>query len=265
MRYFRLIQVVFSIFLLVLAAGFIFQWSWAINLWPWSDYYTKPHVLSFLFMGSICAAIGVPSLWVAIVNDVGAARAGALDLLISFTAISIFMFQGYASSNNQRLLIGGIVLGFGALSTLVVLFLSARIPIADPRPMPTPVRIAFAIFAVTLIIVGSSLVLKTPNILPWQLSVEGSVVYGWIFLGAATYFTLAVFDPSWHNAAGQLLGFLAYDIVLIVPFIQHFSDVIPELRLNLIVYTLVVVSSALLAIYYLFIHPSTRFAAAARH
>ncbi|MBX3080792.1 MAG: hypothetical protein KF716_04100 [Anaerolineae bacterium] len=68
-----------------------------------------------------------------------------------------------------------------------------------------------------------------------------------------------MFDPSWHNAAGQLLGFLAYDVVLIVPFIQHFSDVIPEHRVSLIVYTTVVVGSALLAIYYLFIHPETRF------
>ncbi len=239
--------------------------KWAINLWPWADYYTMPHPLSFMFMGSIAAAIGVPSLWVAIANDVGAAKAGSMDLLISFTAISIFMLQGYASSNNARLLVGGIVIGLGALSALAVFVLSACIPISDPRPMPTPVRIAFAVFSITLIFVGGALVLKTPNILPWRLSVEGSVVYGWIFLGAATYFAMAVFDPSWHNAAGQLLGFLAYDVVLIVPFIQHFSDVIPEHRLSLIVYTTVVVVSALLAIYYLFIHAPTRFAAAARH
>lgn len=82
-----------------------------------------------------------------------------------------------------------------------------------------------------------------------------SVVYGRIFLGAACSFVVALREPRWENAAGQLLGFLACDIVLIVPFIRHFSDVPDHLRLNLILYIAVVVSSGLLAIVYCFLHP----------
>jgi hypothetical protein len=55
-----------------------------------------------------------------------------------------------------------------------------------------------------------------------------------------------------------LLGFLAYDLVLIGPFLQHFSTVRPEMRLSLVLYTAVVVYSGLLAIYFLFLHPPTR-------
>jgi hypothetical protein len=59
------------------------------------------------------------------------------------------------------------------------------------------------------------------------------------------------------------LGFLAYDLVLIMPFLQHFSDVLPEQRASLIVYTTVLVLSAGLAVYYLFIHRATRLAVVA--
>jgi hypothetical protein len=60
------------------------------------------------------------------------------------------------------------------------------------------------------------------------------------------------------NAIGQLLSFLAYDLVLIGPFLKLFGTVDPTLRLNLIVYFAVLVFSAAVAIYYLFIHPQTR-------
>ena len=128
----------------------------------------------------------------------------------------------------------------------------------DDSPMPAPVRYSFALFAVVLFLVGTALVLKRPNIFPWVLSTELSVLYGWIFLGAMCYFIYGFFVPKWANAKGQLLGFLAYDLVLIVPYLSHFSKVSDELRLSLIIYVAVIIYSGLLAIYYLFINPSTR-------
>jgi len=63
---------------------------------------------------------------------------------------------------------------------------------------------------------------------------------------------------DWSNAAGQLCSFLATDLVLIVPFLRALPRVAPEFRTGLIVYTIVMVYSGLLAIYYLFIHRPTR-------
>jgi hypothetical protein len=102
------------------------------------------------------------------------------------------------------------------------------------------------------------MVLKTPNILPWPLTAELSVVIGWMYLGAAAYFAYALLRPGWANTAGQLAGFLAYDVVLIVPFLQRLSTVPPEFQASQIVYTAVVVYSGLLAAYYLFLSPRTR-------
>jgi hypothetical protein len=79
-----------------------------------------------------------------------------------------------------------------------------------------------------------------------------------MFLGAAAYFAYGVFRPGWYNAGGQLAGFLAYDVVLIIPFLQRLPTVEPELRVNLIIYIIVVSYSGLLAIYYLFLYPGTR-------
>jgi len=96
------------------------------------------------------------------------------------------------------------------------------------------------------------------QIFPWPLKPGSLASYGWIFLGAATYFFYPVVQPTWHNARAQLWGFLAYDLVLIVPYLEHFKKVVPALRPNLIVYVAVLLYSAALAIYYLFINPATR-------
>ncbi len=84
------------------------------------------------------------------------------------------------------------------------------------------------------------------------------MIYGWMFLGAAAFFIYGIARPSWMNSGAQLAGFLAYDIVLIVPLINHFGQVNPALMVNLIIYTFVVVSSGLMSIYYLFINQKTR-------
>jgi hypothetical protein len=102
------------------------------------------------------------------------------------------------------------------------------------------------------------LILKVPDTIPWAITPELSVVMGWMFVGAAAYFVYGLLRPSWANAAGQLAGFLAYDLVLIVPFLTRLPTVSPEHRLGLIVYTLVVSYSGLLAAYYLFVDKQTR-------
>lgn len=62
---------------------------------------------------------------------------------------------------------------------------------------------------------GILLILKVPNTLPWNLSPESSVLYGWVFLGLAFYYLYAVLNRQWIHAIGPLLGFLVYDLVLL--------------------------------------------------
>jgi hypothetical protein len=67
-----------------------------------------------------------------------------------------------------------------------------------------------------------------------------------------------VIRPVWGNASGQLLAFLAYDLVLIGPYVAHWSAVSPTMRLSLGLYIAVLVYSGGLAIFYLAMNPPTR-------
>ena len=123
--------------------------------------------------------------------------------------------------------------------------------------MPGPVRLSFAAFAVMLIGAGTALVFQA-DIFPWELGDETSVMFGLIYLGAAAYFIWGFLRPAWPNAAGQLIGFLAYDLVLIGPFVDQFSNVSGGQLTSLIVYTAFVVYSGALAVNYLFLDEATR-------
>jgi hypothetical protein len=234
---------------LALAAGFFFQMGWATNLWPWPT-----SRLSNIFIASILAASAVPVLWIGISGELAAIAAGAINLFVANAGMAAFAFQVYAESPARRpILIYAIVCTVSALACAGLAAWSRRIPFRESEPSPRAVRLSFIAFSVILILVGGALVLRLGNMFPWKLGPEQSVLYGWIFLGAACYFLHALKVPAWGNARGQLMGFLAYDLVLIGPFVAHFAAVDPALRVNLIVYVTVLVYSGALAVYYLFL------------
>lgn len=202
----------------------------------------------------------MPVIWLGLSGELGAIVGGAIDFGLMYAGIGVFSLQLYLQDSSRLpVLIFGLVSFASVLLCLVLFLWSRRIPFSDQRPMPRWVAISFGAFATVLIIVGSSLTLKIPNIFPWVLSPELSVVYGWIFLGAACYFTYALVNRKWSNAQGQLLGFLAYDLILIGSFIAHFASVRPDLLPTLTLYVAILIYSGALAIYYLFINKDTRF------
>jgi hypothetical protein len=145
-----------------------------------------------------------------------------------------------------------------ALASGAAFLWSRRLPLTDPRPTPMLVRVSFGIFIVLLFLAGGALILRMP-VFPWDLNPDSSVIFGCIFLGDAFYFLYGLFRPRWGNAFGQLLSFLAYDLILIVPFVLLFATVKPERMLSLVVYMAVLIYSGGLAIYYLLLNPQTRF------
>jgi hypothetical protein len=239
---------------LLLALAFFLQWPFAVNLWPFPG--TTP--LTFIFIASIFAAAAASTLWAAATENYGALAGIGLDYVMILLPVSILSFQLGASSGNSQLTGYGIACVFGALFGLGLLLWSIRIPIDRTLPMPRLVRWSFAVFIVALLIVSTRLILKVPDVIPWAITPDLSVVIGAMFLGAALYFIYALVRPSWNNAAGQLAGFLAYDVVLIIPFITRLPTAAPQHQMGLIVYTGVVTYSGLLAFYYLFIHQPTR-------
>jgi hypothetical protein len=133
-----------------------------------------------------------------------------------------------------------------------------RSPVRKEDPLPFMVKFSYALFILVLVVVGTALILKRPNTFPWPLKPETSVMIGLIFIGDAFYFLYGLLRPYWPYSRAQLWSFLVYDLVLIVPFLDHLGKVQPELRMSLVSYIAVLVYSALIAIYYLFIYPQRR-------
>ena len=252
MRYFLFFVCVAQLFF---AVAFFLRWPVATNLWPFQG--TTP--LTFIFIASIFAAAAAPTLWAAATENYGALAGIGLDYLTILTPVSILSFQMGALGSDPRMVTYGITCVVGALFGLGLFLWSSRIPIDRRLPMPGFVRWSFIIFIIALLIVGGRLVLKVPNSIPWTITPELSVVMGWMFIGAAIYFAYGLLRPSWLNSTGQMLGFLAYDLVLIVPFLSRLPTTPPQHQIGLTIYTVVVIYSGLLALYYLFLNKPTRF------
>ncbi|GAB4511696.1 MAG: hypothetical protein OHK0046_10130 [Anaerolineae bacterium] len=235
------------------ALAFVFRWPIAEEIWPLA--YTND--LAFIFVGSIFAAAAASFLWCAVTMDIGALVGIGLDTLFIFTPLTVYLIQT-SDADDYAIRRFALAAAFTALVGVGIVLWSRRYPIRDTRPLPALVRWSFIVFVIALLYVGGSLVRKNLSILPWTITQDGAVIYGWMYLGAAAYFTYTLIRPVWHNAAGQLAGFLAYDLVLIIPFLQLLPDISDSRRLNLYIYIVVVVYSGLLASYYLFIHPNTR-------
>lgn len=236
----------------LLAFGFILRVPLVTALWPWPD-----GRLSYLFIGSILGAVSAAALWIGLAGEPGVLSAGALNVFVIALGTSIYFFYLALREGRSGLLSYGFASVLSALVSGITFLWSRRLAVDDSLPTPLPVRISFGIFVVALVLAGTGLILRAP-IFPWALNPDSSIIFGCIFIGDAFYFLHALLYPYWHNARGQLLSFLAYDLVLIGPFLQLMSTVDPALRLNLMIYIVVLLYSGALAVYFLFFNVRMR-------
>lgn len=252
-RSLRYVFVILGCLSFILAVCFCFQVPWTLSFWPWAN-----SSLPYTFLGAITAAIGGSLLWVGLSGEFGTLVGGAINLMLFYTGLGSSLFLLFLSNADQRLLAGALFCAIGALLSLGVFLWVRHYPLLDQRPTPRPVRISFGIFAAILLLVGSGVLLQIPNVYAWKLNEETSMLLGWFFIGACSYFLYGLLYPRWPNACGQLWSFLAYDLVLLGPFFLHFAVATPAQRPSLIINTIVLLYSAGLAIYYLLIQKETR-------
>ena len=234
------------------AAGFALQQPWATSAWPWD---VGP--LSYLFLASMLAAVGAGAAWIAFSGETGSLPAGFLNLAVTMGGIG-----GWLLIDGGTL--GGPA-GLGAaVSALAVVnaglfFASRRLPERGaPERLPALVRASYVLFTLVLVAVGVALILGVPDVMPWPVDPDVSVVFGWMFFGDAWYFAYAVVRPDWRAARTQLWSFLAYDVVLFVPLLRASGSAPPQLRDSVAVYLLILACSGALGVYYLLLNTRTR-------
>jgi hypothetical protein len=255
MRSLKPVLLVVGILQLILAVGFFFQQSWATSLWPVPD--TR---LSYAFVAAILAGGAAPQIWVALSGQFAGLTGYGLGFGIMYGGMAIAAFLFYL--RNQRTALLGFALVIGLVAVLCTL-LFLRAPGVSPASQPTPriVTLAFVLEVLVLAGAGLLLLLKVPNTLPWNLSPESSVLYGWVFLGLAFYYLYAIIRPQWIHALGPLLGFLVYDLVLFSPLFSRFGSLQPEHVRGQVAATVIIIFSTALGLYYLFVNPATRLGA----
>ena len=210
-----------------------------------------------IFLAAITASITASLLWIGFSGELGAITGGAIDLAVFYIGLTFFQLLS-PQHWGQRLLTGVLLCLAAAIISLGIFLRFRRYPIEDRRPMPTLVRISFGVFVTILLLVGSAMLLQVPNVFAWTLNPISSALVGCFFLGSSCYFLYGLIFPRWYTACGQLWSFLAYDIVLIVPFLLRFTTVSSVQLPSLIINTIILVYSGALAIYYLLIKKETR-------
>ena len=219
----------------VLAAGFVLQAGWAQALWPW-----QAGRLSLIFLGSVLAAFAVGGAWTGLTGR----WRGALAALVAVAAVMLFLALA--------LWLGGaawpwpmacLVTGLGAAVNAAEV---ARLPGRGRRLAAWP-RLSCAIFAAALLGAALALILGAPHVFPWPLAPTTARAFGAIFLGLSLAYGLSAWWADRDMALVAMLGFLAYDLVLLPPFLAHFGTVKPEHLLSLTVYVAVLVYSAIVA------------------
>jgi hypothetical protein len=238
--------------ILVMSAGFVAQAPFATATWPWPD-----GRLSYLFIGSIGAALAMSFLWVGVTGELGVVAGGATTGVIMGGGMAGYLAL-QLGLGRASVLPNLVFLTAAAIVSAALFGWSRRVPIGDRRRMAPFLRFCFVTFAAVLFLAATALVLRIPNVFPWTLNPDSSVMFGWTFYGNASYFTYTLLRDRWNMAGAVLLSFLGYDLVLIPPFLKLFGGIVPEHRLSLIVYLAVLLFSAAVAIYYLAINPKTR-------
>lgn len=254
-----------------MALGLGFRASWATWIWPWTD-----GRLLYIFLASIAAAVAAPLAWIALVDEPAALAGIAADGVAIGIGLTIALLALGIARDDRRLIVYAVGAAAAGAISLAAFRVAHGWPSRDGTPMPRLARAAFAVFVLVLVYVAVSLIARVKGVFPWDLPSGTGTLVGAMFLGAAAYFAYGFWRNSWAHAGGQLIGFLAYDLVLAIPYLQAFRDrnttttstdmygYAITLSANqvhaasLTIYLGVIAVSAGLAVFYLFINRATR-------
>lgn len=235
----------------VLGAGYYLQQPWAVQTWPWPE--TR---LSNIFIASILAAVAGAMLWVGASGRLAGAAGGFLHVGTMALGLAAVM----AALGGQRMAPTGYAIWFGVAGVLSYCGFGwvRRLPVRDTRPLPLSLRIWSALYIAILLPAGGALLLVVPGIMPWPVKPGMSLVCGCVFVSAAWSFAYPLLRPQVEHIRVGLVGFLAYDAVLALPFIELLDKVRPELQRSLQLYLLALAITASVSLYYLFVCRATR-------
>ena len=238
----RLILIVAGLVYAILTYGYVTRADWAIALWPWED-----GRLSYLFVGSVLSAFAVGALWAGASGRVGAARGSLAGLVLIYGSTGIYLA---AISPTAGTTVHAAVALSTAFAAAALWWVLRRAP-EEARNLPAYVTASCWIFSLALAGAGTALVLRVGTVFPWPLSDQSATIFGLTFLGLATIYADAAARRRIGAGIVVMAGFLAYDLILLPPFLLLFETIAPERLTSLTVYVVVLIYSAVVALVFL--------------
>lgn len=199
--------------------GFYRNADWATSLWPLPDVR-----MTYIFLASMTASTAAVIIWPVIRNDLGALRAAAFNISFASPPIGLYLLWLAWDRGERDLIAPGIMFVVVGLAALTFGRWIRAIPIRHNRLLPKIVRMTLVGFCVLLVPVGTALLFQMDNVFPWTLSPENSTVAGVIFLSAAALFGFVLVNPQRIYGELSFASFLAYDLVLAVPYLDFFRN-----------------------------------------
>lgn len=193
--------------------------SWATDLWPLPDVR-----MTYIFLASMVASTAALILWPVMRNDLGALRAAAFNLSLATPPIGLYLLWLGRHGDNRDLISPGITFLLFGVAWMAISRWLRNVPVRSTRQLPKFVRIVFVGFCVLLIPLGGALLFQVEDVFPWTISPENSTVAGIMFLSAAALFIFILVHPLWMYGEAGFASFLAYDVVLAVPYLDFFRN-----------------------------------------
>lgn len=188
--------------------------GWATALWPLPDVR-----MTSVFLASLVATTATLVIWPVLRGDLGALVAPAINLALATPAIGVYLLGLALQRDDGGLVVPGMTfVMFGIVWAAIGLW-ARRVPVRDARLLPRWVRVVFVGFCAILVPAGIALLFQADRVFPWDISPENSTVAGVAFLSAAALFAVIVARPLWIFGEMALASFLAYDLVLAVPYL----------------------------------------------
>lgn len=227
------------------AAGLTLRVPAAIELWPWAD-----TLLSFAFLGAVVAALAAGALWIGLTGQFRAAVISLFGLFLICAASAGYLFWLDQQRGTDALVPQTAIMGGAALFALALLVI-AKGGDPEPRLMGWLPRASCVLYGLILGGIGWALVDQRYDVFPWPLQPETSVVFGILFAGLGVVYLLTAWSGDRRAGMVVMLGFLAYDLLLLPRLVPLFPSIDPDRLLSLAAYCGVLGYSAVVAVDYL--------------
>lgn len=223
MKNMKIIRFILSVVgLFFLAAGVTLLWG------KWLPWYS-----SYL-LGSTLIAYSIAILWTAAVESYKALLGGGLSCVITFGGSAIYALR------LGHLWIGQMFL-YVAVISLWFFYVGLKAEHKSRDPLSYSLRWLFSIVMTIALIEGIYLLIPLPFRFAWVLIPDHAVIYGWMLVGGSLFFGWSLLRPKWENGYPALYALIAYDLLLIGPFLRLFRAPVPVVIIPFYLWAAVIV------------------------